>query len=416
MHAASRDLAMTQLRRIFTGRQVLFSSREIAAGGGFSERGGVIEELFHSRRAIERAASESGVAVVDLGELVLVPGLVNAHAHLELSDMRGRVSSEGSFPDWIRALLAARGELGEEGRGASYEEGALELARSGCTLVADIDSCGLASAGGGGNLLRVVAYREALDIGDAGRRESLLAGLKAQGDLSALSPHSPYSASLELLSAVASLARDRELALGVHWSETPEEREWMEEASGPFAALLTLALDSPRRPGLELLREAGLLSPRLALYHANYPRPDEIACVKQSGASVVHCPGTHAFFDREPFPLAAWREAGVNLALGTDSLASNDQLSMLRELRLMRESFSELRAEECFRMATENGAAALGLAREAGQLRVGSWADFAAFETAVDSRDELLEALTTEQVLARGTWIAGERVDSQEQA
>jgi len=404
---------MTQLR-IFTGRQVLFSSREVASRGGFSERDGVIEELFKSQQAVEQAAKATGAEVVDLGELVLVPGLVNAHAHLELSDMRGRVSPAGRFPDWIRALITARGELGEESRAASYEAGALELARSGCTLVADIDSCGLASAGSGERFVRVIAYREALDIGDAGRRESLLASLKAQSELRAVSPHSPYTTSPELLSAVATLATDQELALGVHWAETPEESEWMEQACGPFAALL--GSDSPRRPGLELLRTAGLLSSRLALYHANHPTPSEIEQVKQSGASVVHCPGTHAFFNREPFPLAAWREAGVNLALGTDSLASNDDLSMLREQRLMRESFPELPADECFRMATENGAAAMGLAREAGQLRVGSWADFAGFEAPVDSRDELLEALTTEQAAPRGTWIGGERVDSPEEA
>lgn len=402
---------MTQLR-IFTGRQVLFSSRAIATRGGFSERDGVVVELLDSESAVEQAASESGAEVLDLGDLVLAPGLVNAHAHLELSDMRGRVSAKGNFPDWIRALLTARQELGVEERNASYEASALELARSGCTLVADIDSCGLASGGSGGRFLRVVAYREALDIGDDERRASLMASLEGQVEFGAVSPHSPYSASRELLTAIARIAGERDLALGVHWAETLEEAEWMERATGPFAALLGSGLESPRRSGLQVLHDAGLLSAKLALYHANHPTADEVALVAASGSSVVHCPGTHAFFARERFPLETWREAGVNVALGTDSLASNDSLSMLRELRLLRESFPDLQAVECFRMATENGALAMGLAHKAGQLQVGSWADFAAFETAAEGLDQVLEALTTEQASVFGTWLGGERIDS----
>ncbi len=403
------------LSRIFTARLVLTSSSSCYERGGVLVQGGLVRRVLDSPLAVEHAVEETGAELTDLGDCVVTPGLVNAHAHLELSDTRGRLDGAGSFPDWIQRLLVLRAELGEAGREHAYEAGARELARSGCTLVADIDSCGLASAGCGRGSLRVVAYREALDIGDESRRRAVLATLAEDDSLDAISPHAPYSVSLRLAESLGSMARERSLQLGVHWSETLEENEWLAFGRGPFAKLLSSGIESPRRTGLELLREAGLLGDRTALYHGNHPLPGEIELVRDSGASLVHCPGTHAFFGREEFPLERWSKAGVNVALGTDSLASNESLDMLRELRLLRMSFPNLPADECFRMATENGARALGLADKAGRLRAGAWADFAVFETKERELSGVLDEVTSGRANPNGTWIGGEPVLCEEQ-
>ena len=401
--------------RILTARLVLTSSRTSYERGGVLVHSGQIAKVLDSPLAVERAVRETGAELTDLGDRVLTPGLVNAHAHLELSDTRGRLDGSGSFPDWIQSLLMLRAELGDARREQAFESGARELASSGCTLVADIDSCGLASAGCGSKALRVVAYREALDIGDVSRRRAVLATLAEDDSLEAVSPHAPYSVSPELAESLGGLTEKRNLQLGVHWSETMEENEWLEFGRGPFAELLGSGLDSPRRTGLELLRDSGLLHDRVALYHGNHPGPNEIDLVRDSGASLVHCPGTHAFFGREAFPLERWRHAGVNVALGTDSLASNESLDMLRELRLLRASFPSLQPDECFRMATENGARALGLADKAGSLRAGAWADFAVFETEERELSGVLDELTSGRANPCGTWIGGEPVSCEDQ-
>ena len=379
-------------------------------------RAGRIVELLASRSEVERAASNSGAEILDLGAVVLAPGFVNAHAHLELSDLRGQLSPQGDLPEWIRSLLVLRADLGDKERAAAYEDGARELARSGCTSVADIDSCGLASSGSGRRYLRVVTYTEALDIGDAGRRASVLEALRGRAGVEALSPHAPYSSSPALMRGIAQIARDQNLAVGIHWAETEAEGEWMEEGHGTFAGLVGSGLPSPKRPGLELIRESGLLNQNLSLYHANHPTPHEVELVREAGASVVHCPGAHTFFKRDAFPLEDWREAGVNLALGTDSLAGNEALDMLRELRLLRETFPELPAAECFAMATENGARAIGLGEQAGHLGAGAWADFASFQTTARGLERVLEAVTTGAVEPCGTWIGGDAVNLEGEA
>jgi len=129
------------------------------------------------------------------------------------------------------------------------------------------------------------------------------------------------------------LVRRRRLAVAIHWSETAAERAWLEEGQGPLAAVLGT---SPRTSGLDLLEAAGLLASSTALVHGNHPRRDEAARLAAHGVSLVHCPGTHAFFGREPFDFERALRAGVRIALGTDSLASNEELDLRREARLLR--------------------------------------------------------------------------------
>ncbi|MEM7519228.1 MAG: amidohydrolase family protein, partial [Planctomycetota bacterium] len=153
----------------------------------------------------------------------------------------------------------------------------------------------------------------------------------------------------------------------------------------------------------------GLLRRSTALIHANDPRGDEIERVARSEASIVHCPGAARFFDRDSFPMERWREAGVPVAIGTDSAAGNDSLSMLRELKLLRRSQPELDAAECFAMATVYGARALGLEGLVGSLTEGAFADLCLWPLARTlSREEALERLTRGGVDGpSGLWIQG---------
>ena len=232
----------------------------------------------------------------------------------------------------------------------------------------------LAALGRGGARPRLRVYREVLDAWDPGRTEAALERLReplVEGErlLEGYSPHAPFTTSAELLAGVAARVRRRPRPLAVHWSESPEELEWLEEGRGGFAPFLG---PGPGVRGLDLLEAAGLLGPDLALVHGNLPRPGEIERIASAGAAVVHCPGTHRFFDRPPFPLERYRRAGVPVALGTDSLASNQDLDLRQEARLLLEGRPELSPIEVLGMATEGGARALGLVGEVGCLESGA--------------------------------------------
>ncbi len=352
---------------------------------------------------------------VDLGDVAIAPGLIDAHAHLELGGLAAADLPAQDFVEWVRALVAARRAWTRPALARAAREGADALLRSGTTAVGDVDSSGAATAALSGHPLRVVAYREWLDLDEPGRRllarralRGLSPGRRRRRLVEGLSPHAPYSVGPELLAALARRAARAGAPLAVHWAETQAEGEWLEGGQGPFAALFAR---SPRRAGLDLLQEAGLLGPRTALIHGNDPRRDEPARIARAGAVLVHCPGSHAYFDRDPFPLEVYRRAGVCLALGTDSAASNADLDMRREMSLARRAFPDLEPREVWRWATEGGARALGMGGRIGVLRPGAQADFVAFEFPGGGVAALWEHLTASIPPLAGVWIGGRRAD-----
>ena len=175
----------------------------------------------------------------------------------------------------------------------------------------------------------------------------------------------------------------------------------------PFAELLG---PSPHTSGLELLDRAGLLGETTALIHGNHPETGDAERIAAAGATVVHCPGCHAWFDRAPFPEREFAAAGTRLALGTDSLASNSELDLGREMQRARLLWPHRSPEEVWGMATLAGARVLGLAGSAGELAPGSLADFALHAAPSVGSREALEVLTGGSPQVLGTWIGGRRV------
>jgi cytosine/adenosine deaminase-related metal-dependent hydrolase len=193
----------------------------------------------------------------------------------------------------------------------------------------------------------------------------------------------------------------------MHWSETEAELAWLRDGSGPLAELLGA---SPRKSGLDLLEESGLLHAPLSLVHGNFPMRGEAERIAAAGAVLVHCPGSHAWFERAPFPLEHYRARGVVLALGTDSLASNDELDMRREMARLRRSHPSLAPALVWDMATRNAARALGAQGSVGELALGAWADLVAFQIRARSRGDALEQLTADVGPVARVWIAGREV------
>ena len=392
---------------------VLEGTERLHRGGGVRVRGADIVGVLSTPAAVRRAAARWGERVVDLGDGVLLPGLVDAHAHLELGDMAGALPGDEGFQAWLRAILAARRRAGTRRFARSVERGARQLIASGTTAVGDIASVD-ASAMASRAPLRSVVYREVLDAWNPQRTELALTSvrralpprrLRREG----VSPHAPYTTSRALLAGVSRLARRRRLPVTVHWAETPGESDWLRSGRGELAPLLPA---SPRASGLDLLDAAGLLRVGTSLVHGNHPGRGEPARLARAGVGVVHCPGTHAFFARSSFPWRRYARAGVPVALGTDSLASNERLDMRREMALVRASAPHLSPAEVFDMATIHGAHALGMGSDIGRLRRGYRADVVHVRVPARSASAVLEAVTHAEGAVGGVWIGGRRIRS----
>ncbi|MEE8467816.1 MAG: amidohydrolase family protein, partial [Planctomycetota bacterium] len=397
---------------LYTARWLLAAPDQLYSAAGLLVRDGRVAQVARGPSALRRLATASGERPVDLGEGLLVPGMVDAHAHLELGLLAGRLSRDAGFGAWVARVVELRAAAEPAELAQAVLAGADRLLATGTTAVGDIDSSGAAAGVLRRHPLRTVLYREVLDAGDPARTASAARAVEhpleeGEGFSEGLSPHAPFTVSPALLGRLGEIAAARSLPLTVHWSETLAELQWLEHGEGPLAGLLGVP---PGGTGLELLDAAGLLGPRTSLVHGNHPRGGEPERLAAAGVTLVHCPGTHAYFRREPFPIQRYTAAGVSLALGTDSLASNTDLDLRLEMALLRAAHPRLEPATVWSMATEGGARALGLGNSLGCLEAGRRADFCLVQA--DGRDlgSLLEALTAGLPPVLGVWIAGERV------
>jgi aminodeoxyfutalosine deaminase len=331
--------------------------------------------------------------VIDWGSAVILPGLVNAHCHLELTDMRDRIACFVSFPDWLSQVVRLRREWTDDDCRKSIAHGIALSLRSGTTLIGDISASGLSWELLRQSPLRKVVFEEVLGLSESAApahavhlQELFQKPTEDRLALHGISPHAPYTVSPELCRVVTTIARERSLPVAIHVAETRAEHQFLQDGSGElrdFLSDLGALPEGWQAPHLEptaFLESADVLSTTPLLIHCNYLEETAIARILASRASVVHCPRSHAYFGHDPHPVRQLLDAGVNIALGTDSLASNDSLSILDEMRFLHDHRRDLKVEEIFRMATLNGAAALHFGGVIGRLRRGYWADMTVLE------------------------------------
>jgi cytosine/adenosine deaminase-related metal-dependent hydrolase len=172
--------------------------------------------------------------------------------------------------------------------------------------------------------------------------------------------------------------RDRSATISIHIKESTEEDQLYNKGQGPLASFVK------QRGGqmwqsdpISWLKNKEMLGPNTLLVHGNYLNESDLTALQGTGVSVIHCPGSHKYFGHQRFPLESIRDRDINIAIGTDSLASNEDLSMLKEMRLLKENYPELSFEDIATMATLNGARALGDEMR-GSLEQGKWADLIA--------------------------------------
>jgi aminodeoxyfutalosine deaminase len=343
--------------------------------------------------------------VIDWGSAIILPGLVNAHAHLELTCLQGNIDHNSSFTGWLSSLMARRRSLTREDYLASVTRGARMCLAAGTTLVGDISAAGHSWEALKPEKLRKVVFEEVTSFLPEKAPEAVSA-LKARLDrvqpdcrlTASASPHAPYSVSPELFRAVAELMRERDGRPAIHVAETKQELQLLQHGSGEFRQFLSSLGVLPEGwvpPGLSpvtYLEGLGILERPALLIHANYLDDESISRILSRSCSIVYCPRSHHYFGHDPHPVRRLLDIGVNVALGTDSLASNDSLSILDEIRFLFRNRKDLKCDEIIRMATLNGAVALDFGGVLGRLRRGYWADMTVLSLPEDLCDRHVEA------------------------
>ncbi len=355
-------------------------------------------------------------ADVDLGNAAVLPGLVNAHTHLDLSGLRGRLPPGPDFTAWLRGVIAYRRGLAPEQVEANMRAGLAESVRHGTTLLGDISGMGLSWPALAEGPIRAVVFHEVLGLPKERARQAWAtarAWVRAHPATTTcrpgLSPHAPYSVRRSLLRAAALLTARDGLPLAIHLAETRAELELLEQRQGPFVAFLQeVGAWDPgglaKGPQEVIRRTAG---PGNVLFaHGNYLGPSALP----PETTIVYCPRTHAAFGHAPHPFRAFLACGVRVALGTDSLASNPDLDVLAEARLLHRLYPDLGGDVILRMATLAGAEALGWADETGSLEAGKSADLVVVPLPEQENDDphtlvFGNAFPVCGVMVRGQWM-----------
>ncbi len=336
--------------------------------------------------------------LIDLGDAMLLPGLVNTHTHLELTAMRGFLE-ELDFRPWIVRLTRARqAVLSHELLLASAKVGIAEGLLAGVTTFADTCESGAALQAMTEMGVRGIMYLELFGP-DPAQCDASIAGLRSRLDALrggasgrvrlGISPHAPYTVSDPLFAASARLAIDDGWSMAVHLAESEAEDRLVRDGRGVFAEALHargIAVAPRADSPVALLDRLGVLQARPLLIHCVRASTPDIRRIARHDCPVAHCPASNAKLGHGIAPLAEWLAAGIRVGLGTDSMASNNRMDILDEARVavlmqraLTRRFDVLSSTRVLDLATRGGAAALGIDGEVGTLEAGKQADLAAF-------------------------------------
>ncbi|SJZ67939.1 amidohydrolase family protein [Selenihalanaerobacter shriftii] len=382
---------------ILTAKWVLPISAEPISPGAVVINDEEIEAVGFKEEVLANYPKEE---VRDLGEAILLPGLINLHTHLDYTILRGENDNLPFLP-WISNLV-------QKSRALEYDEvllsaklGALELLAAGVTTIADTTATGASLQAASEMKLRGIIYQEVFGMDDEQLEANLLNIKKRYNELKAkasnrlevgLSPHAPYSVSRRLLQEVADVSQSEDIPLCMHVAETEEEIDFLIDGTGPFATTYREAVgwsnihwDPPGIPAVRYLNDLGILNDRFLAVHLVQTDPEEIEILNELDVKAAYCPKSNAKLGAGIADLSAMLDAGVLVGLGTDSAASNNSLDLFSEMefglllqRAKDREASIVTAKELVKMTTINGAKALGLEDKVGSLEPGKQADLTA--------------------------------------
>jgi cytosine/adenosine deaminase-related metal-dependent hydrolase len=337
---------------------------------------------------------------IDLGNAVLLPGLINAHSHIEYTALRGFLEDVPFFP-WIRALTAIKSHFSQQDWILSAKLGALECLASGITTIGDNTDSGASLDAAVHAGLRGRIYQELFcidhrtppaDVLDELVRKLAAHSKRKSGLLDVgISPHATYTINPEMFKAIREDPRTRDLPISIHVAESPAEMQLISEGNGPFAEMFErrgIQWQSPRVSPTQYVANQGILGKNTLIIHCTHQSNQDITLTAQSGAAIIHCPKSNAKLGAGIAPLAHWlKRTDLRLGIGTDSALSNNAHDLFEEMRfgllLQRAALEEVlpvNARHMLELATSRGADALGFGNVVGTLTPGKRADLIAVD------------------------------------
>lgn len=353
---------------------------------------GVVEIVGGVIAAVEPHRGRPDAGTIELSNVAIIPGLVNAHAHLEFSSLSSPICPPSPFTGWIGQLLSHRRE--RTGSLVDYvRDGAMEAAETGTSLVGDIVTADWSPDSVSSDCPMIAAFREligflpeqvepqleiARDHIARIRRSTQSCGARC---VPAISPHAPYSVCPELYHQLIDLAENENVPLCIHLAETQSELEFLMSGSGEFVEMLTrfdlwrdTAVSRGTRP-IDYLRPLASL-PHALIAHGNYLSESDIEFLGvHPNVATVFCPRTHEFFGHRDHPWQRLIDAGASVCIGTDGRSSSPDYSLWSELQFLARQSNSARLPQILEAGTRQGARALGLDHEAGTLAAGKRAD-----------------------------------------
>ena len=372
---------------IYRAKKVITMDGAPIEDGAVAVEGGRIADAGRYAELRPRRGGE----VIDLGEVVLLPGLINAHCHLDFTALRGAIAPQRSFADWIVQINALRHEFSDDEFLESIARGFEEARRWGTTTIANIESMPGLLTRLPTPPLRTWWFAELIDVRpQLPVREMLEGALRChQGKENwlggfGLSPHAPYTVSPELSRLAKEAAKENGVLLTMHLAESAEEMEMFCDGRGRLFDLLR-DLGRPMddcgagKTPLAVMLDRDVIDEHWIVVHLNELAEEDFARLETSPRfHIAHCPRSSRYFQHRPFALQKLTELGFNVCLGTDSLASNSSLSLFAEMQTLRDSHPWLAPQRILEMATTNPVRALQQDRALGKIRAGFQADLIA--------------------------------------
>jgi len=334
-----------------------------------------------------------GEEVVDLGDSVLLPGLINSHCHLDYSTLRNAIAPPAGFTDWVQRLNSIKRQLSNEDIQEAIQRGLIEAQRFGTTAICSMAAFPALIPQLPAARIRTWWFYEMIDIRHRLTSDEVVAGALSFFERQSaaltqfgLNPHAPYTASLLLYRLAQVCAQQNQMLLTTHVSESLEESSMFEQKTGPLYTFLE-GLGRPMEDcghgtPFGWLWHNGAIGPGWILAHLNDLKETDFELLARLSPEqqphVVHCPGSHAYFKHPEFPYKRLSDLGMNICVGTDSLASTDSLSLLGELRKLRAREPQLDAETLLATVTLAPARALRQEGVLGCLAPGAAADMIA--------------------------------------
>lgn len=383
-------------------RYIITMTGDVIENGAVRTEGERIAEVGRDVKATKADAT------IRLDDCILLPGLVNAHCHLDCSYLADRFPPRRSFAAWVADVVAARANVDIGAIMNGLRTALQQCYGSGVTCVGDHVGHWqalpflLQMPLKGRAFLEIVGPTEERARAAMTNAATIIDRQTAAAKRMALSitPHAAYSVHPTVLRELLSTSA-HDAPISIHCAESEEEWICLSHCSGPlydFAQGRGLSLSVPARSPVEYLTRHGGLPNHCVVVHGNYLDDADLASLMAAHTTIVHCPASHQFFGHAPFPLDRVRAAGIPVALGTDSLASASTLSMLTAMQMMKERYPGLAAKEILTMATIHGARALRLDDRCGAIAPGLAADLIAVPMANATCDPYENVLCNTEV------------------